>query len=551
VSAKVFTLLSICWVSLFLFTTAAPVSTTIVETPLGSVQGLIEIAVNNQSYLSFRGIPYAKPPVGKLRFAKPEPLPVSKSGSVIDATRFGASCIQSVGELAPGETISEDCLFLNVYVKDLSRKQRKVLVWIHGGAFVFGSPYIYTPGSIVTNEDIIVVSINYRLGVLGFLSTEDISGPGNYGLWDQISAITWVKNNIEAFGGDANDITIAGESAGGASASILSISPATKDLFTKVYSHSGFATSLFNNYKNAKSDAIALAKKLDCYQISSSSEAIIDCLRNKPVSSLVPDVDPMRITFVPRVDEELLPRSPMKLLEDEAYLLGVGFYKRDYLIALNNNEASAVHKRYYPARDEFYLLFNGTTEQKDAIWKQLIVGTNVGDRFEVQTPNPSAVNVVSSWYENRYDGQNGYPILLTDVNFVIPAFDILDAASEGPATRVWFTYFNHYPKYLTGPEKGMLHGLDIAYSFDVPLATMNAFIQAGAVDDFTETDEKIKKIFTSFIGDFVRGQVNSTRWPHYKPEVGLYLELNDQPVVKKQLAQETRHFWKTELPKSV
>ncbi|XP_055883813.1 putative inactive carboxylesterase 4 isoform X1 [Biomphalaria glabrata] len=366
-SAKVFTLLSICWVSLFLFTTAAPVSTTIVETPLGPVQGLIEIAVNNQSYLSFRGIPYAKPPVGKLRFAKPEPLPVSKSGSVIDATRFGASCIQSVGELAPGETISEDCLFLNVYVKDLSRKQRKVLVWIHGGAFVFGSPYIYTPGSIVTNEDIIVVSINYRLGVLGFLSTEDISGPGNYGLWDQISAITWVKNNIEAFGGDANDITIAGESAGGASASILSISPATKDLFTKVYSHSGFATSLFNNYKNAKSDAIALAKKLDCYQISSSSEAIIDCLRNKPVSSLVPDVDPMRITFVPRVDEELLPRSPMKLLEDEAYLLGVGFHQRDYLIALNNNEASAVHKRYYPARDAFYLLFNGTTEQKDAI----------------------------------------------------------------------------------------------------------------------------------------------------------------------------------------
>uniref|UniRef100_A0A182Z9A3 Carboxylic ester hydrolase n=1 Tax=Biomphalaria glabrata TaxID=6526 RepID=A0A182Z9A3_BIOGL len=152
------------------------------------------------------------------------------------------------------------------------------------------------------------------IGILGFLSTEDDASPGNFGLWDQILAIKWVKRNIAAFGGDPNDITIAGESAGGASVSILSISPVSKNLFTKVYSHSGFATSLFADYKNPMSDVITLSKKLGCYQSSSSSQDIIECLRNKPAASLIAELDLYKTSYVPRVDGELLPKLPMNLL---------------------------------------------------------------------------------------------------------------------------------------------------------------------------------------------------------------------------------------------
>ncbi|KAI8784826.1 acylcarnitine hydrolase [Biomphalaria glabrata] len=526
---------------------AAPFSTTVVKTRLGPVRGLRELAVNNQSYWSFRGIPYAKPPIGKLRFAKPEPLPYSEN--VIDATRLRASCMQGNMYLVQSETISEDCLFLNVYTQDLGSKMKKVLVWIHGGGFIFGSAYTYNPGSFVTSEDIIVVTVNYRLGILGFLSTEDNTSPGNYGLWDQILAIKWVKRNIAAFGGDPNDITIAGESAGGASVSILSISPVTKNLFTKVYSHSGFATSLFADYKNPKSDVITLSKKLGCYQISSSSQDIIECLRNKPAASLVADLDLLMLkTYVPRVDGELLPKLPTNLLKDQKYLHDIGFYDRDYFAALNNNENSVVGQVYYPAKEAFYNQPNGTREQKDALWKQFVVTENVADRLKIENPNPKLVDYVSSWYEDRFVGQTGYPLLLTDVNFIIPAYDILNAASQNPLTRVWFLYFNYYPSYLRGTERGTIHALDFVYWFDVSL---KVFESSGAVDNFSDTDKELKKVYSSIVADFVRGQVNTNRWPQYEPDEGYYLEFNSHPLVMKQFARDKQNFWRSELPQKL
>ncbi|KAI8784827.1 acylcarnitine hydrolase [Biomphalaria glabrata] len=528
---------------------AAPFSTTVVKTRLGPVRGFRELAVNNQSYWSFRGIPYAKPPIGKLRFAKPEPLPYSEN--VIDATRFRASCPQASMFLAQSETASEDCLFLNVYTKDPASKMKKVLVWIHGGAFLVGSSFLYNPGSIVTSEDIIVVTVNYRLGILGFLSTEDDTSPGNYGLWDQILAIKWVKRNIAAFGGDPNDITIAGESAGGASVSILSISPVSKNLFTKVYSHSGFATSLFADYKNPKSDVITLSKKLGCYQRSSSSQDIIECLRNKPAASLIAELDLYKTSYVPRVDGELLPKLPMNLLTDQKYLHDIGFYDRDYFVALNNNENSVTGQRYYLAKETFYSQPNRTREQKDALWKQFVVTENVADRLKIENPNPNLVDYVSNWYEDRFVGQTGYPLLLTDVNFIIPAYDILNAASQNPLTRVWFLYFNYYPSYMRGSERGMVHALDIAYWFDVSLLSMNAFINAGAVDNFSDTDKELKKVYTSIVADFVQGQVNTNRWPQYEPDEGYYLEFNSHPLVMKQFARDKQNFWRSELPQKL
>ncbi|KAH9514790.1 Cocaine esterase [Bulinus truncatus] len=535
------TLLAALCTLLLQSTVAAPaITTTTIKTHLGPVKGISAHAANNQSYWSFLGIPYAQPPIGKLRFAKPQPL--TYSDNVIDATRYGAACIQERFILAPSETISEDCLFLNVFTKDLSGKVKKVLVWFHGGAFIVGSSYSYNPGSLVTSENIIVVTVNYRLGILGFLSTEDSVSPGNYGLWDQILAIKWVKRNIEAFGGDPNDITIAGESAGGSTVSLLSLSPVTKGLFTKVYSHSGFATTLSAQYKRAKTDALNLGRALNCSQINVSTRDVIDCLRSKPASSLVGNMDLFRSIWAPREDGDLMPKSPLQLVNDREYLQRIGFYDRDYFLAINNNEATVINLRYIPEKTMFYGRSNKSRGETDAIWKKMMVDANVAGRLEIENPNSKLVDLVSSWYDNRFVDQDvGYSTLLTDVNFIIPAFDILNAASQNKKTRVWLLYFNYYPSYLTGSTRGTSHGFDISYWFDPPTSIFNEVA-------FSNTDIEIKKMYSSIVADFVKGKGESSLWRRYDPVGDYYLDFNAHPTVMSHLVWDSRRLWKTELP---
>ncbi|MGH2510517.1 MAG: carboxylesterase/lipase family protein, partial [Ktedonobacteraceae bacterium] len=226
----------------------------LVETQYGKVRGthLGPISV-------WKGIPYAQPPIGKLRFHIPQ-APEAWSG-VRDATAFSAMAPQDVvnlsglaealgatatgGEQAP---VSEDCLYLNIWSPQADEKKRPVMVWIHGGAFVVGSSSQpdYNGASFAQQGDVVVVTLNYRLGVLGFLQLGDLAGEeyasaGNLGLLDQIAALKWVRDNIAAFGGDPHNVTIFGESAGAMSIGTLLAMPATKGLFQKAILESGAA----------------------------------------------------------------------------------------------------------------------------------------------------------------------------------------------------------------------------------------------------------------------------------------------------------------------
>ncbi|HVY02724.1 MAG TPA: carboxylesterase family protein, partial [Caulobacterales bacterium] len=205
-------------------------------------QGALHGAIEGQS-VSFKAIPFAAPPIGPLRWAPPQPA--QKWDGVRDATHFSAECMQAA---PPGANVSEDCLYLNIWAP-LARPKGKmaVMVWIHGGAYVGGaggSPFY--DGANIAKDGVVVVTINYRLGRLGFfahpaLAREHPDGPlGNYGLMDQIAALKWVKANIAKFGGDPNNVTIFGESAGGSSVNYLMISPAARGLFQKAISESGF-----------------------------------------------------------------------------------------------------------------------------------------------------------------------------------------------------------------------------------------------------------------------------------------------------------------------
>ena len=221
----------------------------IVDAPAGQVQGTAEGGID-----VFKGLPYAQPPVGAARWTPPKSAP--KWQGVRDASRYGAACLQPH---ASGSNIyadnpaaeSEDCLFLNVWTPQTKTARKlPVFVWIHGGSLTggAGSETMYD-GSKLAAQGLVVVTINYRLGVLGWLvhpglSAESSQGiSGNYGLLDQIEALRWVKRNISAFGGDPANVTIAGESAGGLSVMYLMAAPEARGLFSKAVAESAYMIS--------------------------------------------------------------------------------------------------------------------------------------------------------------------------------------------------------------------------------------------------------------------------------------------------------------------
>lgn len=222
-------------------------TTTSTRTSYGSLRGVTE-----DGLVVFRGVPYARPPLGDLRFAPPQP-PEAWTG-VRDATVFGPSPMQPTNPVTgqqAGGTPSEDCLTLNVWTPDTDGGRRPVLVWIHGGAFTFGAGSRATcHGAVLARRgDVVVVTINYRLGLFGYLRGIDICGEalpssGNEGLLDQLAALRWVREEIAAFGGDPENVTVAGQSAGAVSISAMLAMPAARGLFQKAILQSGSAMAV-------------------------------------------------------------------------------------------------------------------------------------------------------------------------------------------------------------------------------------------------------------------------------------------------------------------
>ncbi|XP_063223164.1 pyrethroid hydrolase Ces2a-like [Bacillus rossius redtenbacheri] len=238
------------------------------------------------TFYSFQGIPYAKPPVGPLRFKPPEEAD-SWTGTR-DALQEGA-CAPQINFFTKTLDGTEDCLFLNVYTPQWpARTPKVVMVWIHGGAFVLGSgdSDMYGPDYLVA-EDVVLVTINYRLGALGFLYLEGCDVTGNNGLRDQVMALKWVRDNIAQFGGDPGNVTIFGESAGGASVHLLMLSPLARGLFHRAIAQSGTAllSGCHTTCDVSSRRAVRLAKLLGCS--SEDPQAVADYLRTVPAEKIV------------------------------------------------------------------------------------------------------------------------------------------------------------------------------------------------------------------------------------------------------------------------
>ncbi|XP_041976014.1 carboxylesterase 4A-like [Aricia agestis] len=205
-----------------------------VKTGDGTLRGSEEKAVQGFSYYSFKGIPYAQPPVGPLRFKAP--LTPKPWHGTRDATKYGAACAQFNVTFVG----SEDCLFLNVFTRSLDpRANLPVMVFVHGGSFAFGAANEFFEPEFLIQHDVILVTLNYRLEVLGFLSLDIPEAPGNAGMKDQVAALKWVQQNIKQFGGNPNSVTLFGESSGAGAVTYHMLSPMSKGLFHKVIAESG------------------------------------------------------------------------------------------------------------------------------------------------------------------------------------------------------------------------------------------------------------------------------------------------------------------------
>jgi para-nitrobenzyl esterase len=301
-------------------------ASTLVQTTNGWVQGQTVGSVNQ-----WLGIRYAASPAGAARWMPPQsPGPYGMPWRPYDATQFGAPCPQNISQFGnsiplpaspnpvPGSADSEDCLFLNVYAPADRRDDRgeplPVLFWIHGGSNQYGEGSSYDPTPLVTQGNIIVVTINYRLGALGWLASPLLDGAtpnssGNYGLMDQQFAMAWVKSNIAAFGGDPRKVTIAGESAGGIDACSHLASPTAAGLFRGAIIESGCIVFQYPQSFLEQSFGVPFAAALGCTTLA--------CLQAAPVSAVLAAA--LQLPWVVAVGPSILPEAPQQAFNDGSF----------------------------------------------------------------------------------------------------------------------------------------------------------------------------------------------------------------------------------------
>ncbi len=323
----------------------------------GKLAGLAQ-----QGFTAFRGIPYAQPPVEALRFRAPQK--VSPWAGIRDATRYPPSSIQEVSPMNPMGQISEDCLYLNLWTPAVDKTARPVMVWIHGGSFVSGSASMpqYDGSSLAKRGDVLVVGINYRLGLLGFAHLKERFGSrvdSNIGLRDQIAALEWIKENIADFGGDPDNVTVFGESAGAICIASLLSSPAAKGLFRSAIVQSG-SPDYFLKAEEAERLRSVYWEKLEL----TNDDAIFTLPANGLLKAQhfamkqgvqrgdYPSPMPLfGMPLVPVLGDDILPEVPLRYLAENAtgvnLLLGTMSQEWSYFLKVPMGPKGSVADKYF------------------------------------------------------------------------------------------------------------------------------------------------------------------------------------------------------------
>lgn len=480
----------------------------IVQIESGTIKGEIESGI-----LHFKGIPYAEPSVGDLRWRPPQKVTPWKG--IRDCTKFGSVCPQpSSASLTDNSCpVSEDCLFVNVWTPVKKDDEKlPVMVWIHGGGFCRGaSSYKVYDGQNLAKEGVVVVSMNYRLGPLGFLahpllSKESPHGvSGNYGLLDQIATLKWVKRNISAFGGNPDNVTIFGESAGAISTTLLMLSPLAKGLIHGVIAESGnpmvgiqyLFSGTKTEFKQAEKLGEEYAKKLGC----DGSKNILKCLRSKTPDELLDacnfalGIESGGFQFIPVVDGWIFPKNTSTLLNTGEYA------DIPLLIGTNADEGNAFAAK--------------VTLSDYKNWVKKILGKEADTILCLFPAN------------NDKTAQDAYYKLLTVLCFRQPA-EYVSRVLTGNKKKVYLYRFARIPDTEDAKKMGAYHGIELPYVFG----------NFPKTQGYDKTDFELSKAIMKYWANFAKKKNPNSpdlpKWPAYNKKKAQYIEFGNKINIKKE-----------------
>ncbi|XP_051873633.1 neuroligin-1 isoform X9 [Pristis pectinata] len=560
----------------------------VVNTNYGRLRG-IKKELSNEilgPVIQYLGVPYAASPTGERRFQPPEPP--SSWSEVRNATHFAPVCPQNIHGMLPDVMLpvwftanleviasyvqeqNEDCLFLNIYVPtedvqcnkadDLGDNDgaededirdsgpKPVMVFIHGASYMEGTGNIFDGSVLASYGNVIVITVNYRLGVLGFLSTGDQAAKGNYGLLDQIQALRWISENIAFFSGDPLRITVFGSGAGASCVNLLTLSHYSEGLFQRAIAQSGTALSSWAvSYQPAKF-ARQLATKVGCNMIDTVD--LIECLRSKQYKELVEqDIQPARyhIAFGPVIDGDVIPDDPQILMEQGEFLnydimLGVNQgegYK--FVENIVDNEDGVSASDFDFAVSNFVDNLYGYPEGKDVLRETIkFMYTDWADRHNPETRRKTLL------------------ALFTDHQWVAPAVATADLHSGFGSPTFFYAFYHHCQSDMMPAWADASHGDEIPYVFGVPMIGATELFPCN----FSKNDVMLSAVVMTYWTNFAKtgdpnqpvpqdtkfihtkpNRFEEVAWSRYSQKDQLYLHIGLKPRVKEHYRANKVNLW--------
>jgi len=505
--------------------TAAQKSDPFCSAPVKTESGLVKgLAESDTKTCVWRGIPYAAPPVGELRWKAPQPTKTWED--VRDGSVWGARCMGMGGMVMkhfdqdPSGKMSEDCLYLNIW---RPKKEGKfpVMLWIHGGGYMMGTANtpVYWGGKLSQSGDVVVVSINYRLNYFGFMALPALrdedpnKSVGSYGSLDQVAALKWVKANIAAFGGDPQNVTVFGESAGGMSVCTLLASPLATGLFERAIIESGpcrVGAPLEKSFERGKLAARAWGCGPDD----------LECLRSVPACKIIsPRRARHRGMFMPAQDGYFLDGNAIDIIRSGK------FNKVPLIAGFNRDEFSAfarlAHEKLRRSGPEAY--------QK-----------KIAALFSLDKKD--AEKAIKLYPVSDYDNQviNAYGRMISDIFIICPTYHGLEAAADHQVDA--YLYRFDYDDFRMGNRIGAMHAMELPFVFD----NFQQFKFVFRRENLKKA-EPLSKIFQAYWTNFAKtGNPNGPglpEWPKFDPKDQKLLVLDEQVKVESAGLSDRCKFW--------
>ena len=457
-----------------------------VATNYGVVEGLEE-----QGIAVFRGIPYAHPPVGPLRWQPPRPA--AAYPEPLQAPAFGPRCMQRTSGDRP-LPVSEDCLTLNVWSKQLQPAKQPVMVWIHGGGFRSGSGEI--PGEVMARHGVVVVSFNYRLGPIGFFAHPALEATAaSFGLLDMVAALEWVQGNINQFGGDPDNVTIFGVSAGGMAVNMLMVSPLADGLFHKAIAQSGYGTWALPRSQNAPA-VETLGMDL------------------KPLTS----AEELNMRIVQKVDPNAVTETQLRALDGSALMYALPGFQLPIVDGVGLVGEPALLTRQGKQHDVPLIMggssFEGSVQPASGIGLE-----------DFKTFHESDWNTARHLYAEEFGVSEEYGLkkMFGDNRYVLAARTMVRSMVNS-GNSAWIYYVDFVPESRAKEWPGTPHGVDGYY------------LWAGESSGDSQIAALSRRLQTYWVNFAHSGNPNSdelVQWPSYSEELDQWLVFDGKDQVRR------------------